>query len=953
LEEPKLQWDCRLWQLQPEAFVGSLGFFAGMSTPDQIKADRFLWHRRLGHQNFDNLTRTLRQCVGVKVDKSSPDPDKCTCLACVKGKLQRSPLSKEHLARSTKFLDVIHADIFGKVPGSKNRAYFVVFVDDFTKYCWVYTLRTKDDVAERLEDLIQSLPQPPKRVHTDRPGSFRGRFAAVCAKHSVEQTHSTPKRPELNGAAERHGRTITEMARTMLLDSTVDNAFWPFAVTCAAYLHNRRYSRRLGTTPFEKAHSSAPDISNLRVFGSTCYAYKKGAKFAVQGIECIMVGYAEDCSHGTYLLWNPKSKRLIRSRDVIFLEKSSQTVDAAKLLFKVHPASEDGDGTTSTTDSDPTEVDADPQDSVSTDSGSTEVDSLNNQPPVTRSKRVRFAPSSEDADLVCAVESALDAVDYDVSLGDTDFFNTPVPKGYKRAINSPHCVKWKTAMKKEWDALWTFGAFEWIPVQEVRSDFPGKKILPSNWVYALKPTKFKARMVVLGNLQSDEDITQETYAPTSSPVAIRILTAIAVEMGFTRCSCDFSNAFLNAKLEGDIFVYPPSGYSKPGFCLRLLRAQYGLRESPAAWHKELLRALKNFGLQPSRLDSTIFQNSDQSLYLCTYVDDLYMVGDKTQIQKLLDFLNSEYTITIDWEPTDFCGIEFKKFSDGSVLLNQPRYVQKVLTYFNMETVKAQATPMDPTQAWNLDSPEVPDFPWRRYIGCVLWLVQNTRPDLAYALKELSSQTARQDSVKAAKRLLCYVKGTPNLGLLYRPSDSTFLGGSTTTAPGTPSFFQRMVMRGKSLLSTFTDADWAPTRANRRSTSGRLIFFGNKLIEWSSKTQRCITLSTTEAEFVALSEAAKNIVYFRRLLEDLGFNQDPVQVLVDNTSALAVLKQPNIQTSKLRHVDVRTFYIKDLLSSGIIDPTFCRTQFMLGDIMTKPTVRATFEELREHFMGSNI
>jgi hypothetical protein len=185
----------------------------------------------------------------------------------------------------------------------------------------------------------------------------------------------------------------------------------------------------------------------------------------------------------------------------------------------------------------------------------------------------------------------------------------------------------------------------------------------------------------------------------------------------------------------------------------------------------------------------------------------------------------------------------------------------MLTYFQIEGTGNDNTPMISSQAWDKNAPPDTNFPYRRFIGCVLWLCQNTRVDCSYALKELGSQSSRKDTVKAANRVLRYLRRNPRLGLTYTKVGSSNITGFEQIIPELPGKLRSLWSKVTKLFGV-TDADWASGRQDgRKSTSARMVFLGNKLVEWSSKTQKCIALSTTEAEYVAMSEMAKTLVYF--------------------------------------------------------------------------------------------
>ena len=226
-----------------------------------------------------------------------------------------------------------------------------------------------------------------------------------------------------------------------------------------------------------------------------------------------------------------------------------------------------------------------------------------------------------------------------------------------------------------------------------------------------------------------------------------------------------------------------------------------------------------------------------------------------------------------------------------------------------------------------EAEEDQDFPYRELVGAVMYLMTCTRPDIAFAVGQLARNAHRptRPDVIAAKRLLRYLQGTKNMGIT--------LGGSALSLRG------------------YADADYAADASSRRSTSGSVILLSDGPVMWSSRRQPCVTLSTAESEYVALSSAVQEIVWLRALLKELGFGQkEPTEVMEDNQSAIAIATGANT-SRRTKHIDVRYHYVREKVKTGEIKVTYCATGDMIADVFTKPLGSSKFEELRAKVMSS--
>nr|KYP57182.1 Retrovirus-related Pol polyprotein from transposon TNT 1-94 [Cajanus cajan] len=290
-----------------------------------------------------------------------------------------------------------------------------------------------------------------------------------------------------------------------------------------------------------------------------------------------------------------------------------------------------------------------------------------------------------------------------------------------------------------------------------------------------------------------------------------------------------------------------------------------------------------------------------------------------------DFKNSMMT---DFDMTDlgkmkyFLGIEVVQTAAG-FFIGQKKYAHEILERFNMENCNPVGTPTEPglKLSKDLDGERVDSTYFKRIVGSLMYLT-TTRPDIMYAVCLISRYMERPTELhlKAAKRVFRYLKGTTDLGVFYKKINGSILTG-------------------------FTDSNYAGDMDDRRSTSGHVFMIGSGAISWASKKQQVVTLSTTEAEFIAAATSACQAIWLRRILEELHFyQQGPTVIHCDNSSTIKLSRNP-ILHGRSKHIDVRYHFLRDLVIEKIIDLVYCRSEDQVADILTKPLKLEAFEKLR--------
>lgn len=268
----------------------------------------------------------------------------------------------------------------------------------------------------------------------------------------------------------------------------------------------------------------------------------------------------------------------------------------------------------------------------------------------------------------------------------------------------------------------------------------------------------------------------------------------------------------------------------------------------------------------------------------------------------------------------FLGINIDR-REGEICLNQRAYLEKMLSRFSMDQSNPTTTPMETTPIPESDKQLLEDDkPYRELVGCIMYVMLTTRPDLSFAINFFSRYQHEQTEArwKGLKRILRYVKGTLDLGL----------------------FFTR---NGEEKLECYVDADFASEK-DRKSTTGFLIKVGNNPVDWVTRRQSAVALSSTEAEYIALATVTAEVIWIERLLGDLGTERiDSPTIHEDNQSCIHLLSK--WEHKRLKHVDIKYNFVRELHEKGLIKVKYINTKDQIADVLTKPLPGPQFVKLR--------
>ncbi len=294
---------------------------------------------------------------------------------------------------------------------------------------------------------------------------------------------------------------------------------------------------------------------------------------------------------------------------------------------------------------------------------------------------------------------------------------------------------------------------------------------------------------------------------------------------------------------------------------------------------------------------------------------------RPMVQHFVQQMRSEFEMSLDGELTYFLGLQVKQMSD-CIFVSQSKYAKNIVKKFGQDGGKHKRTPAATHLKLTKDQNgvNVDQSLYRSMIGSLLYLTAS-RPDITFAVGVCARYQAEPkiSHLTQVKRILKYVNGTCDYGILYTHGESTTLIG-------------------------YCDADWAGSADDRKSTSGACFFLGNNLISWFSKKQNCVSLSTAEAEYIAAGSSCSQLLWMKQMLKEYNVEQDVMTLYCDNLSAINISKNP-IQHSRTKHIDIRHHFIRDLVEEKVITLEHVTTDEQLADIFTKALDAVQFEKLR--------
>jgi len=798
-----------------------------------------------------------------------------------------------------------------QTPG-KDR-FQVVVIDDFSRYRAVVPVASKGLAKNVLMVTLNlwenELGHKVKAIRRDGGDEYAGAVILEWLEHKgIQMQTSVRYSPEQNGVAERYNRVLQERVLATLSDSNLGKKWWAEAGKAVNYVNNRIPSRGQSKTPYELFYGKAPDVSNLRVFGCLVLTHVPGQvrkKMGDRGVKGTFMGYAEGSKAYRIL----QGGRIVVTRDVRF-DEATGGEDPRGANERVGPA-----GVASIEDAMAAArrvTGAPPSDDEGGPSSGSDAGSRSRTPwrgtqgadgdGAVGGRRAWY----EDGGFIAGTGAAMAALPQD-----PDKMRIDVAR---RAADWP---QFDEAVRREVDSLWSNGTWELV-------DLPaGKKVTGAQTLCERKRgadgdvSRYKGRYVVRGDTQTAMVDYNEVWAPVARHATLRALLAKCAGESLTLCQLDVETAFLNGVMEEEVYVRQPVGYERGphGKVCKLIKALYGLKQDSRAWYKKLVEALLAGGFRATDADPCLFVGTGVGdvCFVLVYVDDLLLASASPEaVTRAKEYIMQTIKSREMGEPSFFLHMHIERDLEVGVLrLGQRRYVMDVLARFNMLNANATQLPMTVGAKLQKDGKLLDDEGKVRYqerVGCLLYLATCTRPDISFAVARLARFVSAPTSAHwaAGKAVMRYLQGTKGLGIEYGgPSD----------------------------LEAYHDADYAADVDTQRSATGAVFLLNGGAIAWTSKMQKTVATSTTEAEYVAASVASKEAVWLQRLLGELGNAQASVKMHCDSQGAVAMMRNP-VSSPRTKHMDVAYHFVREMVDAGKLTVVNVGTGDMTADALTK-------------------
>ena len=886
------------------------------------------WHRILGHLNIGSvkMLKSKGMVLGMDVNEDAEVDVDAKCEACILAKQHVKLFPKQSQTEIKEIGDLTVSDVWGpaRTAALGGERYFVSYTDGRARRTMIYCMKEKSKAFTKFKQYKSFIEVQTGRklkiLRIDGGGEYISKeFKKYLLDNGIQLQVTAPHSPSQNGIAERLNRTLVEHGRAMIVSHGLPNCLWREAIIYANDLKNVSPTRGIKElkTPDEVFWKKKPDISHLEEFGRDCYVLQQdrtNSKLDPKSRKFIFVGI--DAGTKGYKYYKPSTRKVLMSRNVEFLDKGESKI----VEEVVPPVPLEGESAGSK------RVPGEQDNSTAPIEGATADKAP--LPPREKSSRIRAQPlvdylklnnpnargsrQSKQTEPPEEDETGCVTMDYALVGAEED------PTTVKEAKDREDWPEWRTAMDSEMLQLEKRGTFKLVELP------PDRSAIASKWVYRLKKDhigeiiKHKARVVAKGCSQIPGLDFLETFAPVMRLETFRLLIAIGTELGLVVHVVDVVGAYLNGKLEEVIFMMQPPEYDDgSGRVWQLLRPLYGLKQAGRAWNEELNATFQKLKFTRLLTDQCVYiRVTDQELSItAVHIDDITILGsDIDAVNRVKDDLRNHFTITDLGEAKQVVGLELERdHAKGTTKIFQSQYIKKILERFGMENSHPVATPMDP----NIKLIKTPDdehydiLDYRSAIGSLMYAAIGTRPDIAFAVQCLSQFLNNPGPAHwtAVKRVFRYLNGTRNLGIVYRK------GGEVEPLG-------------------YTDADWGLNPNDRRSISGNVFLLALAAITWQSRKQPTIALSTLEAEYMAESLTARQVIWLRMVLAELGFRlAKPTTLMVDNQGAISYSTNP-VHHARTKHIDIQHHFVREKIVSNEIEIQHCATDDNLADLLTK-------------------
>ncbi|GJQ94637.1 putative ribonuclease H-like domain-containing protein [Tanacetum coccineum] len=734
-----------------------------------------LWHRRLGHLNFKNLNKLVKDNLVRGLPSKSFKNDH-TCVACQKGKQHKASCKAKIDRYVTHPLHTLHMDLFG--PTS------------------VRSITMKLPIENQLNQKV-------KIIRSDNGTEFKNRvMLEFCGEKGIKQEFSNARTPQQNG----------KQSILLAIPSTGTDGGFFYILTGAT--RKAAVSEKIATKKPDDimAFRKELDALALKHLGPVPATAPTSTTPVNTGSENFNTVF-EEVTTGNIEAISPSADH----EEEVFSDADDDEMPEIRIYDKssegiFDQASYDDDGIITDFNNLPDEVDVTTNPTLRIHNAHPQSQILGdpNTPVQTRSSLKKITEAHALVSYIQAHQRS-NHKDQQHCLF-ACFLSQFEPRKVSEALEDG---SWVEAMQEE---LLQFKLQQvWVLV-----DLPnGAKVIGTKWVYRNKKdergvvVRNKARLVAQGHRQEEGIDYDEVFAPVARIEAIRLFLAFASFMGFIVYQMDVKSAFLYGTIDEEVYVSQPPGFVDPDHptkVYKVVKALYGLHQAPRAWYATLSTFLEKHGYKRGTIDKTLFirRNKKDIMLVQVYVDDIIFGStNKSWCDEFEALMQSRFQMSSMGELTFFLGLQVKQNKEG-IFISQDKYVAEILKKFDLVNVKAAITPMETKLPLTKDEEafDVDVHLYRSMIGSLMYLTAS-RPDIMYAVCVCSrfQVTPKTSHLNAVKRIFKYLKGKPNLGLWY-PRESPLD------------------------LEAFSDSDYGGSNLDRKSTTEIVDFLRRSKLRYA-------------------------------------------------------------------------------------------------------------------------
>jgi hypothetical protein len=900
-------------------------------------------------------------------------------------------------------------------PTIKRYTSATVFVDHFSRLGFVYLQKSTNaeetiQAKEAFERYSNSHGVKILHYHADNGRFAENKWTEHVKASSQTMSFSGVNAHHQNGVAERRIRHLQDQARTMLIHAqkrwpqAVDAHLWPYALRMANDVHNSTISNKdKNQAPINLFSKSNVQVNLKHFFTFGCPVYvldsalqqrQKIAKWQERSRIGIYLGQSPNHSRTVALVLNPMTGH-VSPQFHIRLDPTFQTVkkfyhgevllqswqelcgfrhsdkqvrpsEGAPVLQQIkhtrfrQPPSTDLEGAPAI----PIEHLNRSENVQATEQQLPESQATVQDEGLRRSSRQRTPAVQPDMiyyESLIYQDADIDPIQSDDPIelfaAYTQKSRDPDVMHLHQAMKQPDREQFIDAMIKEVDDLTKTNQWTIIHRHKVPQGTP---VLPLVWSMRRKRRisthevyKWKSRLTFDGSKQKKGVNYWETYAPVASWPTIRLLLTMSLLNNWKTRQIDYVLAYTQAPPETQMYAKLPRGFTVDGnpndYVLKINKNYYGQKQAGRIWYLHLVKKLKECGFTQSQHDDCLFYHGN-AIYVL-YTDDSILAGpdDKELDAIMKKMADSGLKLTQEGNLEDFLGVKIEKCDDGSFRLTQPHLIDSILKDLRLQgpgtATKDIPAPTSVLLRRHTHSEDFDrHFDYRSVIGKLNYLEKCTRPDIAYATHQCARFCIdpKKEHGKAVKWIGRYLLATKDKGLILRPDPSK-------------------------ALECYADADFAGNWHKEdaeididtaRSRTGYLVTFAGCPLTWQSKLQTEIALSTTEAEYIALSTGLRTVIPLIETLKEMHELKYPLPFQVtkvfckafeDNSGALELATVPKMRP-RTKHINIKYHHFRSHVSNGSITIHKITTDNQPIDIATKPLASALFKKHREFIAG---